>query len=471
MLRRRQVSQALAIPPGLQWATMTMMDSRTYTLLAMAAALSITTTVTRAGEIAFITGLSRSDRIHSGRWNFIRCAVIGFGWICILCVLATLIPAGFSAQDATTARLQVAAQSLTAGNLRLAENELQSVLGSSPEDHRALDLLGVVRILEHRDADAETFFRRAIQSDPKFASAHAHLGLLLFQTGRIQQALPELRDAVRLDSSRIDASAALVKIWSDQAQAAVNAGDSEKAFALLIDARNIAPNNSDVQFALGMLALRMSRFQDAIAAFKETLSLRKTDPPALYGLGQAFMALSRYEEARQEFTRYLAQRPNDSAALCLLGITLTALERPAEARTQFEKSIAITPDQTESYFRLGLLDLDSKGFEFAAKNFHHVLDREPRHSGALVSLGRVEFEQKHYAEAADLLQRAISNDDSLREAHYYLGLTYARMGRKPQSDQELQRASQLNQQQAEKQRVTFGLSSKPQPTGPKPNSQ
>jgi tetratricopeptide (TPR) repeat protein len=385
---------------------------------------------------------------------------------------ATFIPsAPLSAQDVTTARLQVAAQALTAGNLKLAENELQSVLGSSPENHRALDLLGVVRVLQHRDTDAEALFRRAVRQDTGFASAHAHLGLLFLQTGRTEDAVPELREAVRLDSSRVDASTALVKIWSDQAQAAVTAGDSEKALALLTDARKLAPNNSDVQFALGTLALRMSRFQDAIDGFNETLKLRTNDPPALYGLGQASMALSRYEEARQEFTRYLALRPGDSSARCSLGITLAALERPTEARAQFEKSIALAPTQTESYFRLGLLDLDSKDLESAAKNFHYVLDRDAKHSGALVSLGRVDFEQKQYAEAADLLNRAIGNDESLREAHYYLGLTYARMGRKPESDQELQRASQLDQQQAKRQSATFGLSSKHQTTASKPDPQ
>lgn len=396
----------------------------------------------------------------------------GFGWIFILFLTATLVsPAAFSAQDATTARLQVAARALAAGDLKLAENELQSALRASPEDHRALDLLGVVRVLEHRDADAEVLFRRAVQKNPKFASAHAHLGLLFFQAARIEQAVPELREAVRLDSSRVDAATALIKIWSDQAQAAVTAGDSEKALAILREARNLAPNNADVEFALGMVALRMSRFQDAADAFKETLKVRNNDPAALAGLGQAFMALSRYEEARQEFTRYLALRPNDSSALCSLGIVLAALERPAEARTQFERSIATAPGQTEAYFRLGLLDLDAKNLESAAQNFQRVLERDPKHLGALVSLGRVEFEQKHYAEAADLLQRAIANDESLREAHYYLGLTYARMGRKPESDQELQRASQLDQQQAEQQSAKFGISSKPQATGSKPDSQ
>src|SRR5438067_12527880 len=151
-----------------------------------------------------------------------RCDVNRFGWVCILVLSATFITfAPLSAQDVTTTRLQVAAQALTAGNLKLAENELQSVLSSSPEDHRALDLLEVVRVLQHRDTVAEELLRRVVREDPEFASAHAHLGLLFFQTGRAEQAVPELREAVRLDSSRVDASTALVKIWSDQAQEAV----------------------------------------------------------------------------------------------------------------------------------------------------------------------------------------------------------------------------------------------------------
>lgn len=380
-------------------------------------------------------------------------------WICTFVLAAILAPARLPAQDLTPSRLQIAAQALTAGNLNRAENELQFVLRSSPEECHALDLLGVVRVLQHREANAEELFRRAIQKKPEFASAHAHLGLLFFQTGRTDQAVPELREAVRLDISRSDASAALLKIWSDQAQGAVTAGDPEKALALLIDARKLAPNNPDVQLGLGMVALRMSLFEDAINAFQTTLKLRNNDPLALYGSGRAFMQLAKYEEARQQFTQYLAVRSEDSSGHCALGMTLAALERTVEARSEFEKSIAITPVQTESYFRLGLLDLDSKDLESAAKNFHHVLDQDPKHSGALASLGRVEFEQKHFAEASDLLQRAIANDDSLREAHYYLGLTYARMGRTRESDQEFRKATQLGQQEAEKQRTIFKINS------------
>jgi tetratricopeptide (TPR) repeat protein len=385
-----------------------------------------------------------------------------FRWIRILlfvalvmAMLAASVP--LFAQDVTTVRLQQAAQFLAAGNKERAEDELQSVLRGSPREYRALDLLGVVRILQHRENEAEDLFQRVIQIKPDLASGHAHLGLLYLQTGRSEEAIPQLREAVRLDPARTDASDALVRIWREHAQAATKAGDSATALALLNDARRLAPKNADVQFEFGMAALQMSLWDDAIEAFRQTLQLRNNDPMAVWGLGRAYMGQSKFEESRQEFARYTALRPDDSAGHCALGMTLAALERSSEARAQFEWSIALTPSQIESYFRLGLLDLDSKDFDAAAKNLRIVLEHDPKHAGALAALGRVEFEQKHYTDAIDLMQRAIASDDSLGVAHYYLGLTYSRMGRKAESDQELQKATQLGHQEVEKQRTIFKI--------------
>ena len=123
--------------------------------------------------------------------------------------------------------LQDAAQAMTAGKLTRAETYLQTILRTAPDDYRALDLLGVVRVLQHRDMEAEKLFRRAIQKKTDFAPAHAHLGLLYFQKGRAEDAVPQLREALRIDSARTDASDALVQILRDQSKTAAAAGDSK----------------------------------------------------------------------------------------------------------------------------------------------------------------------------------------------------------------------------------------------------
>ena len=372
--------------------------------------------------------------------------------------LASLLSAAqVSKQSSNPSQLQDAAQAITTGNLSRAEGDLQSVLSSAPEDYRALDLLGVVRVLQRREAEADELFRHAILKKPDFVPARAHLGLLYVQKSQPEEAVPQLREALRLDPARKDASSALVRILQEQAQAAATTGNPETSLALLTEARKYAPHNPDVQLELGTIDLKLSLWQDAVEAFQRTLKLRENDPLALYDLGHAFMALLKYEDSRQQFARYVEVRPDDASGYCALGMTLAALQRVQEAREQFERSIALAPEQTESYFRLALIELDAKDLDEAGKNLRLVLAREPKDVRALSALGRVAFEQKRYSEAIDLLQKAIAGDDSLREAHYYLGLTFARLGHKQEAEDQLQIATRLEHAEAEHRRTVFQI--------------
>jgi tetratricopeptide (TPR) repeat protein len=367
-----------------------------------------------------------------------------------------IIPvASAPAEDTITTSLRSAAVSLSAGHLEAAEGELQKVLHASPKEYRALDLLGVVRVLQHHTNDAETLFQQSIESKPDFASAHAHLGLLYLEGGREGDAVPELREAIRLDPSRSDASGALIRVFREQARSASTVGNQQAALGFLIEARRIAPKNADVQFEFAMAALQMSLLQDAADAFAQTLLLRKDDPLAIYGLGRAYGGLGKFEDARKQFTRYIALRPDDPSGYCSLGMTLAALDRRAEAKTQFEKSTALLPSQTESYFQLGILEIHDGDLVAATEHLRRVLDHNADHAGALSALGRIEFEQKHYAQAAELLKRAIADNNSLQEAHYYLALTYARTGRRAESEREFERATELEHEDVEKRRSVW----------------
>jgi len=373
-------------------------------------------------------------------------------------LLSSLMPvAQVSTPSSTMSLLQDAAQALTAGKLTRAETDLQTVLRTAPDDYRALDLLGVVRVLEHRDIEAEQLFRRAVQKKADFAPAHAHLGLLYLQKGRTDDAVPQLREALRIDSARTDAKDALVHTLRDQSKTAAAAGDSESSLTLLREARNYAPDNPDVQFEFGAMALQLSLWQDAVAAFQQTLKLQQNDPVALYSMGRAFLGEWKFEDARQQFARYVEVRPDDASGHCALGMTLAALENTQEARDQFERSILLAPEQTESYFRLGLIELNVKDLDEAATNFRLVLTRDSKHAGALSALGRVAFEQKRYPDAIDLLQSALAMDDLLREAHYYLGLTFARAGRKEEAESQLQIATRLEHDEAQHRRTVLRI--------------
>jgi len=350
-----------------------------------------------------------------------------------------------------------AAEAIAAGKLDQAEKELQTVLQTSPGEFRALNLLGIVRAQQRREAEAEHLFKKAIEVKPDFASAHASLGLLYVQMSKPDEAISELKEALRLEPRRSDAVAALTTVRRDQAHAAVQEGDPEKALSLLIDARKTSPHDADVLFDFGMVALRMSLFPDAVQGFQEAIEQRKDFGNAFYGLGRAQMGLDKYQEAHDAFIRYVELHPQDASGHYALGMTLQALQRPDEARSKYEKSIQLMPAQTESYFQLGLIDLDAGNLKSAADRFNRVLNQDPHHAGALTGAGRVEFQSKDYARAVEVLQKATQTEPSLREAHYYLGLSYARLGRKDDSERELQTAIQLEKEDLEKHRTFFKI--------------
>lgn len=381
-----------------------------------------------------------------------------FLFLATLFLSAQISPSAQSAHpQSATLQLQKAAKEISAGQLDPAEKELQSVLRAEPGEYRALDLLGVIRVLQHEETQAENLFAQAVRTKPDFAPAHAHLGLLYLKLARSEDAIRELREALRLDPSRNDAAAALVHTLEEQAQTASESGNWDAALRALKDARNYAPDDPDVQYEFGMIALQLSLNEDAVEAFRRTLKLRNHDALAVYNLGRAFMELSKFEDARLEFADYVKIRPDDPSGYCALGMTLAASERSKDAREEFERSIALAPQQTEPYYRLGLLDLESEDYDAARTNLQHALDREPKNAAALTALGRIEFAQKHYLEAVASLQQAVANDTSLREAHYYLGLTFARLGRKQESTEQLKIATDLEHEEAQHRRTILRI--------------
>jgi tetratricopeptide (TPR) repeat protein len=375
-----------------------------------------------------------------------------------------------ASRQSANSQLQNAANELSEGKLDQADRDLRAVLRSNPGNYLALDLLGVVRILQHQEVKAEGLFEQVVKAKPDFAPGHAHLGLLYLQLGRTQDAVPELQEALHLDPSRTDVAGALAHILQDQAKAASASGRWDNALNLLIEARRYAPDNPDVQYEFGRAAQKLSLYDDAIEAFQQTLKLRKDDALALYYLGFALMDRARFDDARQQFARYVELRPEDPAGYGAMGMALAGLGRSDEARAQFERSIALAPALSESYYRLGLLDLDAGDYDRAAKDLHEALEHKPNDAGALAALGKVEFEQKHYPEAMALLQQAVSQDDSLQEAHYYLGLTFARMGRKEESSEQLEIAARLEQERKERGRRLLRLNKSDDPEQKEPSA-
>jgi tetratricopeptide (TPR) repeat protein len=237
---------------------------------------------------------------------------------------------------------------------------------------------------------------------------------------------------------------------ASQAALALRAkGEMDKALAQLVRAAKVVPNDPTLLFDLGVLENQMHLNHDADEALQKSIALHPGDAMTLYAIARVKMDLQLLPEADEAMRAYLQLKPNDPGAHYGLGRILQMGLKSDEAVAEFNKSIALKPEQSESYFELGEIALQAGETDTAQSNYRHCLARAPHHAGALTGMGILEFRKKRYATAADYLKLAVQADSQFQTAHYYYGLTLAKLERKDESESELAQAAKLAAAQSE----------------------
>jgi eukaryotic-like serine/threonine-protein kinase len=138
---------------------------------------------------------------------------------------------------------------------------------------------------------AEREFRRAIELNPSYATAHQWYGELLAELGRHEEALAEIKRAQQLDPVSLIINGVSGRIL-------MSAGRDDLAIEQLQKTLEIDPNFTHTHWFLGMAYLRKGAFAEAIAEFRRAITL---SPLTQYkgGLGHAYARVGKSAEARK----------------------------------------------------------------------------------------------------------------------------------------------------------------------------
>ena len=179
--------------------------------------------------------------------------------------------------------------------------------------------------LHGRAIDAMLCFRRAQRADPRASDAPFHLGEVLWQLGRVPDAIAAWRDAMTANSSHLAPALAL-------AEASLAVGDLGGATGAADAALRIVPGNKRAIIIATLARLLRGEVDGPDAAILELLERdrRWLEIPAVSG--SLVAALDRFPDlpGRSEFLAALGRAP---AALARAHPLLLALVIEAEART------------------------------------------------------------------------------------------------------------------------------------------
>ena len=216
---------------------------------------------------------------------------------------------------------------------------------SLAEAHTSLASIKAVTDWDWQGAENE--YRRAIELNPKYATARHWYAAQLLVQGRLDQALQEIKTAQQLDPLSLG-------INKDFAVILLYARDYDKALEQCRKTLELEPGFRVMSTYIAQIYGLQQRYAEAIAELEKAHAAAPEDAEIRYGLGQANALMGRKDEALKISNELLSQDsylPKEAAYLySLLGKkeqAIAILQKAADNHTMSVAELKMDPRLTE----------------------------------------------------------------------------------------------------------------------------
>jgi tetratricopeptide (TPR) repeat protein len=156
----------------------------------------------------------------------------------------------------------------------------------------------------HVYANSEALWRDVIAKNPNAWSAHVNLGNAFLQVGKIQDAVVEYEEALKIESFLAE------------------------------------PHNN-----LGTILVRSGQLAEGIAHYEQALRIKLDYPEAQNNLGLALMGTGEFDAAVQHLKAAIQLNANYGEARYNLAVILASQGKTDEAISQLERAVEVEPDR------------------------------------------------------------------------------------------------------------------------------
>jgi tetratricopeptide (TPR) repeat protein len=325
-----------------------------------------------------------------------------------------------------------------------AVDTLTQLLDAQPQFYRARLQLAETLDRQRRFKEAARAWAAAQALNPRNPELPARRAAALLNAGSPSEAATILRDALKQQPNDLRMTFLL-------AQAQRDAGDLDAAEATARALHVAHPEDVRTSYLLGQMLEARGRYQEIVDFLKPEIGRLRTGgtkPVQIAMLlgseGLALQQLHRYDEAIAVFREAVTLAPGDPVRQVLLIQGYSAAGRHKDALDAAEKARATFPDDTSVAYQLGAA-LDRAGKrEASEKTFRDLIAQDPLDAGALNYLGYMIADRGPSAnldEAVTLLQRALKVDPDNPSYLDSLGWAYVQQGKLDLADAPLTAAA------------------------------
>jgi protein O-mannosyl-transferase len=216
----------------------------------------------------------------------------------------------------------------------------------------ALSVVALLATLTWRQAamygNIETLWRKTLARNPDCWMAHNNLGIVLFQKGKLDEAIAHYRTTLQMEPKFWDADYNL-------GSALLGKGQVDDAIFYCEKAVAMQPNDPDAQVALANALFQKKQIDDAIVHYQKAVALRPDYFFARYGLGHALLEKGKLDAAIEHCRAALLIQPDNADCHTILGIALDQTGQSAEAIQHYEKALEISPQSVSALNNLAWL--------------------------------------------------------------------------------------------------------------------
>ena len=187
-------------------------------------------------------------------------------------------------------------------------------------------------------------FRSAAESDSNSAQAHWGLARAHENLGQFTETLDDLRKAVELDKTNLDAKAKLGNYYLIVRPPMIPQAEKLRDEIVATDPKFIEAHI----LSASILAAQGRPEADIIASIHRAIGMDPMRVVSYVSLARYYMTLDKGQEAEASLRKALFEQPDSAVGLMEYGRFLMYTARDVEAEAQFNQAIAVDPVNVEA---------------------------------------------------------------------------------------------------------------------------
>jgi tetratricopeptide (TPR) repeat protein len=318
---------------------------------------------------------------------------------------------------------QMAGILASGGQAEKALGVLNRVIEQDPTASDAYFSKGLLLMNLKRSTEAEEAMRAGLERTPESAVGHYHLGRVLLESGKAEEAMASFERAVAVNSAFEPAYLALASTYESRHEKDRAVGVLKKYL------QNVNPRNRDIRHQLVRLYVDAKNYQGAMQELEQLIADDPSDLDAQLRMALIHGELKEYPRAIDLLTQILKARPAELKVRDYLGYIYEESKDTQKAIETYTFNVQLEPSFFEGHLHLGVLFYRLKKFSDATEHLSRAVAINPKQPEAHIVLGLAYLQQEQFEKSAEVFQEGIRHNPKNADLHFNLGTAYDKLNR------------------------------------------